>query len=150
MQAIRFHAHGGPEVLRCEEAPDPDYYAQEVAEEIRRLTNRRGVDVVIDHVGGATRPKSVRSLARGGRLVTCGAAAGAHGALDLHARFAKRLWILGSHMGAKGELPRAARFFFTGALTPVVDRTCPLADAAGAKRRLEAFDRFGKIVHEVP
>ena len=150
MQAIRFHGHGGPEVLRCEEAPDPDHYAQAAAKEIKRLTNRRGVDVVIDHVGEATWPKSVRSLARGGRLVTGGATTGVHGALDLHALFAKRLSILGSYIGAKREPLRGARSFFTGALTPVVDRTFPLADAAEAQRRLEASDQFGKIVLEVP
>jgi len=138
----RARALGASEVI--------DHYAQDVVEEIKRLTNRRGVDVVIEHVGEATWPKSVRSLARGGRLVTCGATTGGRGAVDLHALFAKRLSILGSYMGAKGELLRAARFFFTGELTPVVDRTCPLADAAEAQRRLEASDQFGKIVLEVP
>ena len=127
-----------------------NHHTQDIADRIKPLTNRRGVDVVIEHVGEATWPKSVRSLARGGRLVTCGATTGGRGALDLHALFAKRLSILGSYMGAKGELLRAARFFFTGELTPVVDRTYPLADAAEAQRRLEASDQFGKIVLEVP
>ena len=127
-----------------------DHYRQDVADEIRRLTNRRGVDVVIEHVGEATWPKSVRALARGGRLVTCGATTGGNGALDLHALFAKRLSILGSYMGTKGDLLRAARLFFAGDLAPAVDRTYPLADAAEAQRRLEASEQFGKIVLEVP
>ena len=71
------------------------HYKQDIAEEIKRLTNRRGVDVVIEHVGEATWPQSVRSLARGGRLVTCGATTGYHGALDLRALFAKQLSIHG-------------------------------------------------------
>jgi NADPH:quinone reductase-like Zn-dependent oxidoreductase len=123
---------------------------QDVAEEIRRLTNRRGVDVVIEHVGEATWSQSVRSLARGGRLVTCGATTGPRGALDLEALFARQLTILGSYMGTKGELMRAARFFFCGQLRPVVDRTFPLSEAAAAHRLLEASGQFGKIVLEVP
>ena len=126
-----------------------DHYTQDVAEEIKRLTNRRGVDIVIEHVGEATWAKSVRSLARGGRLVTCGATTGWHGALDLRALFAKQLSIMGSYVGTKGELLRAARFFFAGQLRPVIDRTFPLADAAAAQQRLEASGQFGKIVLEV-
>ena len=126
-----------------------NHHQQDIAEEIKRLTNRRGVDVVIEHVGEATWAKSVRALARGGRLVTCGATTGSHGALDLAALFARRLSILGSYMGTKGELLRAARFFFAGQLTPVIDRTFPLADAAAAHRRMEESGQFGKIVLEV-
>jgi NADPH:quinone reductase-like Zn-dependent oxidoreductase len=126
------------------------HHKQDIAEEVKRLTNRRGVDVVIEHVGEATWPKSVRSLARGGRLVTCGATTGANGALDLNALFGKQLSIHGSYMGTKGELMRVARFFFAGQLKPVIDRTFPLADAAAAHQRLEAADQFGKIVLEVP
>jgi NADPH:quinone reductase-like Zn-dependent oxidoreductase len=126
------------------------HHKQDIAAEIKRLTNRRGVDVVIEHVGEATWPKSVRSLARGGRLVTCGATTGGKGAVDLHALFAKQLSILGSYMGTKGELMRVARFFFAGQLGPVVDRTFPLADAAAAQRRMEESGQFGKIVLEVP
>ena len=68
-----------------------DHHRQDIAEEIQRLTNRRGVDVVIEHVGEATWAKSVRALARGGRLVTCGATTGSNGAINLNALFGKQL-----------------------------------------------------------
>lgn len=122
------------------------HHKQDIAEEIKRLTNRRGVDIVIEHVGEATWPRSVRSLARNGRLVTCGATTGWNAAIDLRALFAKRLSILGSYMGTKGDLLRAARFFFSGQLKPVIDRTYPLREAAEAQRRLEESRQFGKIV----
>jgi NADPH:quinone reductase-like Zn-dependent oxidoreductase len=125
------------------------HHKQDIAEEIRRLTDKRGVDVVIEHVGEATWTKSIKSLARGGRLVTCGATTGPNGAIDLRALFARQLSILGSYMGTKAELLRAARFFFVGQLKPVVDRTFPLADAAAAQRRMEDREQFGKIVLEV-
>ena len=126
-----------------------DHHRQDVAAEVARLTNKRGVDVVIEHVGEATWAKSVRALARGGRLVTCGATTGANGALNLQALFAKQLSIMGSYMGTKGELMRAARFFFAGQIKPVVDRTYPLTAAAAAQQRMEASGQFGKIVLEV-
>ena len=126
-----------------------DHYNQDVAAEIARLTNKRGVDVVIEHVGEATWAKSVRAMARGGRLVTCGATTGAKGALNLQALFAKQLTVMGSYMGTKGELLRAASFFFAGRLQPIVDRTYPLAEAASAQERLETSRQFGKIVLEV-
>jgi NADPH:quinone reductase-like Zn-dependent oxidoreductase len=137
----RARALGASEVI--------DHYRQDVVAEVQRLTNRRGVDVVIEHVGQATWPGSVRSLARGGRLVTCGATTGSDGAVNLQALFAKQLSILGSYMGTKKELLRAARLFFAGQLRPAVDRTYPLADAAAAQQRLEASGQFGKIVLEV-
>ena len=126
-----------------------DHHKQDIAEEIRRLTNRRGVDVVIEHVGEATWARSMRSLARGGRLVTCGATTGANGAVDLQALFAKQLTVLGSYMGTKAELLQVARLFFEGRLRPVLDETFPLAEAAAAQRRLEESRHFGKIVLEV-
>jgi len=137
----RARALGASEVIH--------HHKQDIAEEIRRLTNRRGVDVVIEHVGEATWARSLRALARGGRLVTCGATTGATGRLDLPALFAKQLSILGSYMGTKGELLLAARFFFAGQLTPVVDRSYPLAEASAAQIRLEQSQQFGKIVLEV-
>jgi NADPH:quinone reductase-like Zn-dependent oxidoreductase len=125
------------------------HHRQDIAEEVRRLTNRRGVDVVIEHVGEATWTKSLRSLARGGRMVTCGATTGYHGAIDLRALFSRQLSIHGSYMGTKGELLRAAEFFFNGQLKPIVDARYPLAEAAAAQRRLEESGQFGKIVLDV-
>ena len=149
-----FATAGSPEKLERARALGAyeviDHHTQDIADEVRRLTNKRGVDVVIEHVGEATWTKSVRALARGGRLVTCGATTGGNGALDLVSLFARQLTLHGSYMGTKGELMRAVRFFFTGQLKPVVDRTFPLADAAEAHRRMEASGQFGKIVLEVP
>jgi NADPH:quinone reductase-like Zn-dependent oxidoreductase len=125
------------------------HHRQDIADEVKRLTNRRGMDVVIEHVGEATWPQSVRALARHGRLVTCGATTGWHGELDLRALFARHLSILGSYMGTKGELLTAARAFFAGRLKPVIDRTFPLAEASAAQQRLEDSAQFGKIVLEV-
>jgi NADPH:quinone reductase-like Zn-dependent oxidoreductase len=127
-----------------------DHYRQDIADEIRRLTNKRGVDVVIEHVGEATWPKCLRAMARGGRLVTCGATSGYNGGIDLRVLFARQLTLMGSYMGTKGELVRVARLFFKGELKPVVDRTYPLADAAAAQQRMEESGQFGKIVLEVP
>jgi NADPH:quinone reductase-like Zn-dependent oxidoreductase len=137
----RARAIGAAEVI--------NHHTQDIAEEIKRLTNRRGVDVVVEHVGVATWAKSVRSLARNGRLVTCGATTGAEAGVDLLALFSKRLSILGSYMGTKAELIRAAEHLFAGRLTPVIDRTFPLAEAAAAQQRLEESGQFGKIVLEV-
>jgi NADPH:quinone reductase-like Zn-dependent oxidoreductase len=137
----RTRALGASEVIH--------HHKQDVAAEIMRLTNRRGVDVVVEHVGEATWAKSMRALAAGGRLVTCGATTGPQVGIDLRALFAKRLSLLGSYVGTKGELLGAARLFFAGQLKPVVDSTFPLSQAADAQRRLEASAHFGKIVLEV-
>lgn len=137
----RARALGASEVIH--------HYQRDIAEETLRLTKRRGVDIVIEHVGEATWPSSVRSLARGGRLVTCGATTGTIGAVDLAALFAKQLSIQGSYMGTKADLLQAAAAFFEGRLAPAVDRTFPLEDAASAQLLLEQSAQFGKIVLEV-
>jgi len=113
---------------------------------VRSATGGRGVDVVVEHTGTATWDHSLKSLVRGGRLVTCGATTGHDARIDLRFLFGRQLSLLGSYMGRKGELLRAAPFFFAGELRSVVDRTYPLAEAAEAHRRLEARAQFGKIV----
>ena len=113
---------------------------------VREFTNGRGVDVVVEHVGTATWDRSLKSLARGGRLVTCGATTGHDAQIDLRVLFTRQISLLGSYMGRKAELLRAAQFFFAGELRPVVDRTFPLAEAAEAHRRLESREQFGKLV----
>jgi NADPH:quinone reductase-like Zn-dependent oxidoreductase len=126
-----------------------DHRRQDIAKEVKNLTGGRGVDVVVEHVGEATWDGSVRSLARGGRLVTCGATTGPRVALDLRVLFARQISLCGSYMGTKRELLRSAGLFFDGRLKPVVDEVLPLARAADAQRRLEEGLHFGKIVLEV-
>jgi NADPH:quinone reductase-like Zn-dependent oxidoreductase len=126
-----------------------DHYKDDVVAAVRAATDQRGVDVVIEHVGTATWDRSVRCLARGGRLVTCGATTGHQASLDLRHLFARQLSFLGSYMGEKAELIRAATLFFSGQLRPVVDRTFPLSEAAQAHRYLEESRQFGKVVLEV-
>lgn len=123
-----------------------DHYRDDIVAEVRRFTGNRGVDVVVEHVGAATWEKSVRCLARGGRVVTCGATTGFEASLDLRHLFARQLSLLGSYMGARAELLQAADLFFKGVVRPAIDRTFPLADAAAAHARLEAAQQFGKIV----
>ena len=126
-----------------------NHRTHDIGDEVRRLTNKRGVDIVIEHVGAATWEQSLKSLARAGRLVTCGATTGYDGRIDLRFLFTRQYTLMGSYMGTKAELKRAAQFFFSGQLRPVIDRTYPLSRAADAHQRLEKGDHFGKIVLEV-
>jgi NADPH:quinone reductase-like Zn-dependent oxidoreductase len=123
-----------------------NHTAHDLPAKIREFTDGRGVDVVVEHIGTATWDRSLKSLARCGRLVTCGATTGHDAQIDLRVLFARQISLLGSYMGRKGELMRAAQFFFAGELRPVVDKTVPLAEAGEAQRRLEAREQFGKLV----
>ena len=126
-----------------------DHHAQDVAAEVRRLTGKKGVEVVVEHTGQATWPRSILSLAHRGRLVTCGATTGPEGATDLRHLFAKQLTLMGSYMGSKADLLEAAPLFFDGRLRPVVHAVLPLAEAARAHEMMEASRHFGKIVLRV-
>ena len=123
-----------------------DHYAGDYSKDVRSATSGRGVDVIVEHVGDATWDRSVRSLARGGRLVTCGATTGFQASIDLRHLFARQLSLLGSYMGARSELAAAAALFFEGRVAPAVDVVFPLSEAAAAHRRLEEHRQFGKIV----
>lgn len=123
-----------------------NYKEKDFAEEVRRLTNKKGVEVVIEHVGTDTIGKSLQSLARGGRLVTCGATSGPKVEADLRHIFARHLSILGSYMGGKRELAELVPLFDRGKLRPVVDKVFPLEEAGDAHRRMESRELFGKIV----
>lgn len=123
-----------------------DHHREDVVAAVRGATGKRGVDVVVEHVGQATWDRSLRALAPAGRLVTCGNTTGWEAAVDLRFLFSRQLSLLGSYMGTKGELLRAAEFFFAGRLTPLVDGALPLAEAAEAQRRLERGDVIGKLL----
>jgi NADPH:quinone reductase-like Zn-dependent oxidoreductase len=123
-----------------------NHYQQKISEEVRKITNKEGVDIVIEHVGAATWDESVRSLKSGGKLVTCGATTGPNVGLDLRHLFARQLSLLGSYMGTMGELHEVLRHVFSGRLKPVVDRVLPLSEIRAAHEYLEKSQMFGKVI----
>jgi NADPH:quinone reductase-like Zn-dependent oxidoreductase len=123
-----------------------DHYGQDISAEVRRITGRRGVDVVVEHVGLATWQKSLESLAPAGRLVTCGATTGYDAHIDLRYLFSKQWSLLGSFMGTMGELHQVLKFVFRKQLKPVIDRVYPLAEIRAAHERLENREQFGKVI----
>src|ERR1051325_9502922 len=123
-----------------------NYSNADWAKEVRRLTERRGVDVVFEHTGAATRPGSIASLKPNGRLVTCGATSGFASQTDLRQVFYRHLTILGSFMGSKSELLEAMKFVESGQIRPVIDRVLPLAEARRAHELMEDRAQFGKLV----
>jgi NADPH:quinone reductase-like Zn-dependent oxidoreductase len=123
-----------------------NHKSQKIRDEVRRITNKRGVDVVFEHVGTATWDDSLASLAASGRLVTCGATTGYDAKVDLRFLFSRQLSLLGSYMGTKNDLRMVMKLVAAGRLKPIVDRVFPLADAAAAHVYLESGAQFGKVV----
>lgn len=123
-----------------------NYQTDDMLAEVRRLTNKRGVDVVVEHVGAATWEKSVASLARNGRLVTCGTTSGAEGKLDLWSLFAKQLHLIGGYGGTRAELRAVLRLVAAGQLKPTIHATYPLDGVGAAQALMADRKQFGKLV----
>jgi len=123
-----------------------DHYKQKISQEVRRITNKEGVDIVVEHVGTATWDESMKSLKPGGTIVTCGATTGFEAKFDLRFFFSRQLAFLGSYMGTMGDLHEALGHVFAGRLKPVVDRTFPLQEVRAAHEYLESSRMFGKLV----
>lgn len=123
-----------------------NHMRQDLGHEIKRLTGKRGVDVVFEHVGGATWATLIPSLAGGGRLVTCGATAGYEAAVDIRYLFSKSISILGAFLGTKTDMLDVVGHLQRGRLHPVIDRTLPLAKGPEGHRLLEDRAVFGKVV----
>lgn len=123
-----------------------NHYQQKISQEVRKITNKEGVDIVVEHVGVATWDESVKSLKPGGTIVTCGATTGPNVGFDLRFLFSRQLNLLGSYMGTMGGLHDVLSHVFAGRLKPVVDRAFPLKDARAAHEYMEASQMFGKIV----
>jgi len=119
---------------------------QDVAKTIALLTQGRGVDVVIENVGGDTWSHAMKSLVRGGRLVTCGATAGDMPGADLRRIFIRQLQIMGSTLGDFSEFRQLIDFAAQHALRPVVDRVYPMEQIHAALDRLDSGEQFGKVV----
>ena len=123
-----------------------DSRTEDLVRAARAWTGKRGVDVVVDHVGAETFDRSVRCLAKGGRYVTCGATSGYEMKTDFRLVFFKSLSILGSTMGGRHELEEVLGHVAAGRLRPVVHGTLPLERVAEAHALLESRSVFGKIV----
>ncbi len=123
-----------------------NHMRQSIAEEVARLTDKRGLDVVVEHVGQAVWDDCFNSLATYGRLVTCGVTSGGEVKLNVQALFGRQRTVMGSFMGGKGELMDVLKLIGERKLKPVIDSVFPLAEAREAQKKMESRDFFGKIL----
>jgi len=123
-----------------------DYESVDFADEMRTLTDGRGVDVVVDHVGAETWHGSLKSLAKGGRLVTCGATTGANPETDVDRIFWNQLEVIGSTMATPGQFDDVLEFVWDGTFEPRIRDTLPMSETARAHELLETREGFGKVV----
>lgn len=157
--AVQIADYAGSEVYATGSSEEKLRYAEEIGashtanyEEIdfvawiRELTDGRGVDVVVDHVGEATWRDSLKSLRKGGRLVTCGATTGPNPETDVSRIFWNQLRVIGSTMATPGEVDDVLRLVWNGTLEPRIRDTLPMSSAAEGHRMLEERDGFGKVV----
>jgi NADPH:quinone reductase-like Zn-dependent oxidoreductase len=127
-----------------------DYSAEDVGKAVRKLTNKRGVDIVLDSASGPTADSLLRSLRKGGRLVIAGATAGPSGEIGWQRVFWNQLEIIGSTMGSVHDVSNMLRMVAGTHLEPIVDTTFPLEEGVAALRRLDSGDQFGKVIVEIP
>ncbi|HET9943887.1 MAG TPA: zinc-binding dehydrogenase, partial [Terriglobia bacterium] len=123
-----------------------NYAKEEFDKRIRQLTDRRGVDVVVDYIGAETWVRSLRSARKGGRILTCGATTGFDPKTDLRQIFFRQLQVIGSTMGSHRDFLDAMQAVFRGQIKPVVDRVLPLTEAARGHEAIERREIFGKVI----
>jgi NADPH:quinone reductase-like Zn-dependent oxidoreductase len=114
--------------------------------EVYRLTNKRGVDVVVDNVGKATLTGSMQTVARGGRIVIIGNTSGPQAEIDIRYIFGKQISLIGSTMGSHQDFRDVTSLLWAGKLRPVIDRVMPMSQGIEAYRIMERGEQFGKIV----
>jgi NADPH:quinone reductase-like Zn-dependent oxidoreductase len=122
----------------------------DVAAAVKEATDRRGVDIVIEHVGEATWKTSLQAAAPNARVVVCGATSGPNPPAQLHRIWWKQLAVYGSTMGTREDFEGAYELVARGAAQPIVDRVFPLEQAAAAHEYLEEGRQFGKVVLKIP
>jgi NADPH:quinone reductase-like Zn-dependent oxidoreductase len=149
-----FVTSGSAEKLKRAQALGADvlinHQETDFSREVWRITEKRGIDVIVDNVGAATWDRSIRALARGGRLVTCGATSGPKPDEDIRRLFVKQVTIYGSTMGTRHDWEQLNRLLAAKTLRPIVDRIFPLEQAAQAHALMERQGQFGKIVLSIP
>ena len=123
-----------------------NYRERDFSDAVKELTNGRGVDVVFEHIGADTFEQSINSLAKNGRLVTCGVTSGNLTTINIRYIYQKQLAILGSALGNKSELLTVLKLVEQGQLKPIIDRILPLQEAAVAHQLMEDKQNFGKLI----
>lgn len=123
-----------------------NYTKEDFSKRARALTEGRGVDIVFEHIGPETWDRSILSLAKNGKIVTCGATSGPEAKTDLRYIFSRQLSILGSIMGTRGELLEIARLMGQGRLKSIIDSVHPLKDTREAQKLMLSRKIFGKLV----
>ncbi|NMP24081.1 zinc-binding dehydrogenase [Sulfobacillus harzensis] len=158
--AVQIAQLQGAEVIACAGSDDKvrraqdaygarwgiNYQREDVAERVRAITHKRGVDVVFEHLGQDTIQTSMKCLARGGRTVTCGTLTGPRAAIDLWSLFAKELSLIGAYGGTRENLRDVLEAVSRERLKAVIDREYPLKDAAQAQSRMAERAQYGKIL----
>ena len=126
-----------------------DYSSDDVGKAVRKLTYKRGVDIVVDSAGGGAVESAIRALRKGGRLVVAGATAGARAEIDVRRLFWNQVSIIGSTMGSDGDVSDMLRSVAGSGVRPIIDRSFALSEAVDALHYLDSGDRFGKVVVEM-
>ncbi|MGC9197284.1 MAG: zinc-binding dehydrogenase, partial [Syntrophobacteraceae bacterium] len=116
------------------------------AKEIHRLTQRRGVDLVVDNVGAATLQTSMSAAARGGRIAIVGNTSGAISEIDIRMIFGKQISLIGSTMGTPKDFRDVARMLWSGKIKTVIEEILPLSEGKRGFERMERGELFGKVV----
>ncbi|MFQ6012014.1 MAG: zinc-binding dehydrogenase, partial [Nitrososphaerales archaeon] len=119
---------------------------EKIAEAVMRVTNGKGVDRVLDHVGAPTWQDSLKSLREGGKMLVCGTTGGSQASIDIRQFYTKKLTISGGLLGSKEDLNTVIKMFEDGKLTSVIDSIYNLEDAAKAHSKMEGSEHFGKII----
>lgn len=123
-----------------------DYSEEDFASRVREMTGKRGVDMVVDHVGADTWSDSLKSLAKGGRVVTCGATTGGQPETNINRIFWNQLSVMGSTMATPGEAEDALELVWDGTFEPRIRETLPMSETVRAHELLENREGFGKVV----
>jgi NADPH:quinone reductase-like Zn-dependent oxidoreductase len=140
---------GKLERARAADADVPIDGRGDIAKAVLEATGGRGVDVVVENVGAAVWPHAMKSVVRGGRIVTCGATTGDQPGADLRRLFIRQIEVLGSTLGNPGEFADLLEAVARHRIEPVIDSTYALADVHAALSRLESGQQFGKVALDI-
>ena len=120
--------------------------SQNIADEVTKITDGKGVDIVIDHVGSATWATSIAALKLGGRMAVCGMTSGNEATVPVRMFYSKQITMIGTLLGSKQQLAKLMNFVRSSKIQPIIDSIFELHNAKGAQEKMEAGIHTGKIL----